>query len=310
MIDLEILQEPERLAALRTLALANLAPEEPFDRLTRLAAVTCSAPTALIAFVDEDYEHFKSARGLPGPLASMRQVPLSYSICQYVVVSRQPLVVPDARRHPDLRTHLAVTELGVAAYAGAPLLTSEGHCLGSISVLDWSPRDWTEEQVTMLQDLAATTVTELELRRELAERARIETVLTKAQRELRRSEEHFRSLIEHTSDIITIVDESGVVLYGSPSVERVLGYAPEELVGRNAGDLLHHDDLPHVLEAHRMALRDPGTAQRGVEFRIRHKDGCWRVLEALGSAFQYRSAGPRAVITLREIGRASCRERV
>jgi two-component system, NarL family, sensor histidine kinase UhpB len=301
MIDLDILQEPERLAALRTLALENLEPEEPFDRLTRLAAVICSAPAALITFVDEDCEHFKSTRGLPEPLASLRQIPLSYSICQYAVASRQPLVVPDARHHPDLFTNLAVTELGVAAYAGAPLITSGGHCLGTISVLDWRPRDWTDEQVTMLQDLAATAVTELELRRELAERARIEAVLTMAQRELRHSEEHFRSLIEHTSDIITIVDESGAVLYGSPSVERVLGYPPEELVGRNAMELVHHDDLPRVLEAHHAALRDPGAAQRGVEFRILRKDGCWRVFEALGSAFQYRSAGPRAVLTLRDI---------
>lgn len=102
MIDLDILQEPERLAALRTLALANLEPEEPFDRLTRLAAVICSAPTALIAFVDEDYEHFKSTRGLPEPLASMRQIPLSSSICQYVVASRQSLVVAPAVRQEAL----------------------------------------------------------------------------------------------------------------------------------------------------------------------------------------------------------------
>ena len=301
MFDLDVLQEPERLAALRRLALANLEPEEPFDRLTRVAAAICSAPTAMITFVGEDCEHFKSALGLPESLASLRQLSLSYSICQYAVASRQPLVVSDARHHPTLHTNPAVTELGVAAYAGAPLITSDGHCLGTISVLDWSPREWTDEQVTMLQDLAATAVTELELRRELAERSRIEGVLTKAQRELRRSEEHFRSLIEHTSDIITIVDESGVVLYGSPSVERVLGYPPEELVGRKAMELVHQDDWSRVLEACQAALHDPLATQRGVEFRIRRKDGCWRVFEALGSAFQYRSAGPRAVLTLRDI---------
>ena len=79
----------------------------------------------------------------------------------------------------------------------------------------------------MLQDLAATAVTELELRRELTERARIESAL-------RESEERFRTLIEHTSDIITIVDESGIVRYGSPSVEPVLGYDPGG-AGRPAG---------------------------------------------------------------------------
>jgi PAS domain S-box-containing protein len=301
MIDLDVLHEPERLAALRSLALANLEPEEAFDRLTRLAAVTCLAPTALITFVADDAEHFKSTRGLPEMLAARRRVPLSHSIGQYAVMSRHALVVPDTGRHPDLCTNPAVTELGIAAYAAAPLITSSGHCLGTIAVLDWTPRAWSDEQVAMLQDLAATTVTELELRRELAERARMEAVLTRAQRELSQSEEHFRSLIEHTSDVITIVDENGVVLYGSPSVERVLGYPPAQLVGRRAEALVHHEDLPHILEAHHAALRDPGIAQRGVEFRILRSDGCWRVFEALGSAFQYRSAGPRTVLTLRDI---------
>jgi len=301
MVDLGVLNEPERLAALRTLALENLEPEEAFDRLTRLATALCSAPTSLITFVGEQCEHFKSSRGLPRPLASLRQIPLSHSICQYAVASGQPLVVPDTRRDPLLCTNLAVTELGVAAYAGAPLITSEGHCVGSISVMDWTPRAWTDEQVALLQDLAATAVTELELRRELAERTRVERALRESETRFRASEEHFRSLIEHTSDIITIVDESGVVLYGSPSVERVLGYPAERLVGQVVVQLVHPDDRRRLLQAHLAALRDPWMAQHGVEFRFRHQDGSWRVLEALGSVLQYRSAGPRVVLTLRDI---------
>jgi two-component system sensor histidine kinase UhpB len=292
--NLDVLQQPERLDALRRLALTNLEPEEPFDRLTRLAAAICSAPTALITFVGQDREHFKSSRGLPESLAALRETPLTYSICQYAVATRQPLVVPDTRRDPMLRTNLAVTELGVAAYAGAPLITSEGFCLGTISVLDWKPREWTDEQVALLQDLAGTAVTELELRRELLERGRVE-------RALRESELRFRSLVEYTSDIITVVDEDSVVRYGSPSVESVLGYLPEELVGRRAAELVHPDDRARVLEAHRRALRDPLTAQGAVEFRFQHKDGSWRFLEALGSAMQYRSGGPQAVLTLRDV---------
>src|SRR6185369_9418975 len=91
------------------------------------------------------------------------------------------------------------------------------------------------------------------------------------------------------------------VLYGSPSVERVLGYPPDDLVGKKAVDLVHPEDQARVLEAHVAALGDPWKAQRGVEFRFRHRDGSWRVLEALGSALQYRSAGPRVVLTLRDV---------
>jgi PAS domain S-box-containing protein len=294
MAHLEALHEPERLAALRRLALADLSPEEPFDRLTRLAAAICSAPTALIAFVSEDREHFKSWHGLPEPLASLRQTPLTHSICQYAVASRKPLVVPDAAHDPVLATNPAVTELGVGAYAGAPLITSDGHCLGTISVLDWKPREWTDEQVTLLEDLAATAVTELELRRELADRARVE-------RALRDSEERFRSLVDQTSDIIAVVDESGVVRYGSPSIEPILGYDAEALVGTNALELIHPDDRARVRDAHLAAMRDPTGRQEDVEFRFRHRNGSWRVLEALGSVLQYRSAGPQAVLTLRDV---------
>jgi len=294
MVDLSVLREPERLAALRGLALGNLEPEEAFDRLTRLAATLFATPIALISFVGGDRQFFKSSFGLSGPWASRRQSSLDYSICKYVAATSAPLVVPDATRDPLLCTHPAVTELGVGAYAAAPLITSDGKCLGTFCVIDAEPRSWTEQQVAMLHDLAATVMAELE-------RAQANAALRQAQHELRRSEEHFRTLIEHTSDIITIVDEGGVVLYGSPSVERVLGYPPDDLVGKKAVDLVHPEDQARVLEAHVAALGDPWKAQRGVEFRFRHRDGSWRVLEALGSALQYRSAGPRVVLTLRDV---------
>jgi PAS domain S-box-containing protein len=290
----DLLDEPARLHALRTLALANLQPEEPFDRLTRLAAFVCAAPTALLAFVAPDAEHFKSTLGLPARLSHLRATSLDYSICQYAVGARAPLVVPDTSEHPVLRSNLAVTEFGVAAYAGAPLVTSSGQCLGTISVLDWKPRQWTGEQVAMLEDLAATAVTELELRRELSERARVEAAL-------RESEARYHSLVDQTSDIIAVVDENAMIRYGSPSVQAVLGYAPEELVGRSAADLVHPADVARVLDAHHAAVRDPSAAGRGVEFRCRHQDGTWRVIEALGSMLQYRSAGPQVVLTLRDI---------
>jgi PAS domain S-box-containing protein len=106
------------------------------------------------------------------------------------------------------------------------------------------------------------------------ERARVEAVL-------RRSEEHFRSLIEHSSDIITIISRDGTITYESPSLERVLGYKPDELIGKNAFELIHAQDVPLVVEAlTRSTGADP--RHRSVEYRIRHKNGSWRFLETLG----------------------------
>jgi two-component system sensor histidine kinase UhpB len=294
VIDIEVLHEPARLDALRRLALANLEPEEPFDRVTRLAASLCSAPAALLTFVDQGFEHLKSAQGLRPPLAGLRRVSLDYSLGRFVVAAREPLVVADARDHPVLGSSPPVTELGVVACAAVPLITSDGHALGAIAALDWTPREWTDEEVAGLGDLAALAVDELELRWELADHNRVEAAL-------RHSETRYRSLVEQTSDIITVIDESAVILYGSPSVTTLLGYDPEDLVGRKAVDLMHPDDVARVLEAHERALRDPSQAQRGVEFRCRHRNGSWRVLEALGSVMQYRSAGPQAVLTLRDV---------
>src|SRR2546426_9400331 len=105
----------------------------------------------------------------------------------------------------------------------------------------------------------------------------------RAEEALRRSEEHFRSLIENGSDIVTIVGENGVFRYASPSVERVLGYAPRDLLERNAFDYVHPDDISVVAEALAAAIHHPGVPQ-AAQFRFRAHDGAWRVLEAGGPA--------------------------
>ena len=97
---------------------------------------------------------------------------------------------------------------------------------------------------------------------------------------LRSREELFRSLIENASDVITILTADGTSLYESPSVERVLGWTPEELVGRTSFALLHKDDLERVKPtfAAILAGEEPGP----IEFRLRHRDGSWRMVEAIG----------------------------
>jgi PAS domain S-box-containing protein len=96
------------------------------------------------------------------------------------------------------------------------------------------------------------------------------------------SEHLFYSLIQNSSDIITILKEDGTISYESPSLKRLLGYAPDELIGSNAFELVHPDDLPRVKDAFAEVIRNP-EAPLSVQFRFRHKDGSWRVLESTGS---------------------------
>jgi PAS domain S-box-containing protein len=98
---------------------------------------------------------------------------------------------------------------------------------------------------------------------------------------LRRSEERFRSLIERGSDIITIVDVEGAIRYESPSIERVLGYAPEALLGKTAADFVHADDLAESPVAPSMDLAE-GVAMP-FECRVRRKDGSWCHIEGVAT---------------------------
>ena len=102
---------------------------------------------------------------------------------------------------------------------------------------------------------------------------------------LQQREAHYRALIEHSSDITTVLDPDGAIRFESPSFERLLGYARHELHGRIAFECIHQEDLPVVTEKFRLLFQQPGTSQT-VEFRLRHKDGSWRDVEAIGRAIR------------------------
>lgn len=158
------LSNPERLKALLESGLLDTPPEQIYDRFTRLASQLLGCPVSLISLVDRDRQFFKSATGLSEPLKSARQTPLSHSFCQYVVSSGLPLTIEDARLHPLVCKNPAIQDYGVIAYLGMPLTTQDGHTLGSLCVVDTKPREWPEQAVTTLHELAGMVMTEMELR--------------------------------------------------------------------------------------------------------------------------------------------------
>jgi GAF domain len=158
------LTDPERLAALQDAALLDSPSEEPFDRLTRLAAKVVNAPVALVTAVDQDRQFFKSCVGLPEPWATDRGTPLSHSFCQHVVVDREPVIITDAREDERVLDNLAIRDLGVIAYLGVPVFTREGQPIGTLCVIDHEPRIWKSEEIALVRDLAAAVATEITLR--------------------------------------------------------------------------------------------------------------------------------------------------
>jgi GAF domain-containing protein len=158
------LDHPERLAALERLDLLEAKPDSGFDRYTALAAEMLDAPVALVSLVDTERQAFLSKQPALAALEGIDQTPLSYSFCQHAVRRNAPLVINDARRDPLVSDNPSIQEFGLVAYAGAPIVTREGHALGTLCVLDQEPREWTADQVKLLTDLAAAVASEIELR--------------------------------------------------------------------------------------------------------------------------------------------------
>jgi len=163
-----------RLAALYETGLLDSPPEPAYDRLTQLATRLLLVPVSQVSLIDTNRQFFKSAVGMPEPWASLRQTPLSHSFCKHVVTSEAMVVVEDAHRDPLAQGNLAVTDFGVAAYLGVPLVTPDGYILGSLCAIDSKPRQWTKDNIADLTALASIAMTEIALRVQVAKREEAE----------------------------------------------------------------------------------------------------------------------------------------
>jgi len=126
------------------------------------------------------------------------------------------------------------------------------------------------------------------------------TARRRAQEALRSREEYFRSLIENISDIVLVLNADETIRYASPSVERVLGYKPEELVGTNHNEYVHPEDVARFAGVMTEAMRST-TEMPIIEFRARHKNGTWRLLEGVGKNLLWNPAVEGFVASARDV---------
>jgi two-component sensor histidine kinase len=158
--------ETDRLAALRSYRILDTPAEPGFDNLVRLAAQVCHTPMALITLIDDHRQWFKAELGL-----GLRETPLDVSICAKAILQPGLLIVHDTTTDPRFNCNPLVTgEPHLRFYAGALLATPDALPLGTICVLDRVPRDLTKEQAFALTTLAEQVMSQLELRRAVAQR--------------------------------------------------------------------------------------------------------------------------------------------
>ncbi|MBW3635618.1 MAG: PAS domain S-box protein [Armatimonadetes bacterium] len=276
--------ETSRLEALRQYEVLDTAPEQEFDDLTHLAAQICATPISLISLVDEERVWFKSRVGL-----DVSEMPRALSFCNQATEQKQFLLIPDTLADARfVNPGSANGDPPIRFYAGAPLITPEGHAVGALCVVDMVPRQLDEAQQDALRRLARQAVALLEARsdaateaghsrhsRQIAERHRLALADETARRgadNLKASEMRYRRLFESAKDGILIVDaQSGKIEDVNPYLCEMLGYAPEELVGRPLWEIYTFGEIAPTGDAFR-ALREREYL-RYTDVPLQTKDG-------------------------------------
>lgn len=118
--------------------------------------------------------------------------------------------------------------------------------------------------------------------------------------DVRRREAYYRGVVENSGDVIVVVSADGTVKYESPGIERMLGYRDTERIGRSSFELVHPEDLAEVENAYRRILQGEAR-QVTVEFRMRHRDGSWRILEATATGVFEREGEKTGIANLRDV---------
>jgi PAS domain S-box-containing protein len=291
--------EAERLAALRGLGILDTPPEVAYDELSALAAYLCQTPIALISLVDEDRQWFKSRVGWAAD-ETAREV----AFCAHAILQPDLLVVPDARADERFATNPLVTSPpGIRFYAGAPLVTADGHALGTLCVIDHQPRELTAEQTRALRALSHQVVAQLGLRKQLTEQNQVNAELARANETLRvvvahrqRAEQALRES-EQRLDLAMRVSRQGpweadlVARRVTPS-NQILGLpgGSEPIGMEEFAALVHPDDA-----AARAAAWDEVASGRSLqykaEFRMRDGKGQWAWVYSCGQVIEHDASG-------------------
>jgi len=250
--------EADRLAALRQFEILDTDPEPAFDDIVALVARVCDAPIAVVNFIDEGRQWFKSEIGL-----GVRETSLDISICAHAILQPGLFVVPDTTKDWRFsRNPLVTGEPYLRFYAGALLETEDGLPLGTLCVLDDEPRPGglTEKQAAALLVLARAVMSQLKLRL--------------ANKYLTESKHRYRALVEASSTLVWRATPDGSILDASAEWEAYTGQNQAGFNGFGWLNVVHPEDYDRVVAVWRdiLASGRPGTN----EFRVRQVNGDYR----------------------------------
>ncbi len=261
--------EEERLNALHQYEILDTDPEESFDDITLLASYICATPIAMISLVDESRQWLKSRIGMP-----KSETPRDIAFCAHGILEPEFFEVNDALTDERFATNPMVTgDPRIRFYAGAPLVTPDGHTLGMLCVHDQVPRELLPAQRAALQALSRQVVAQLELRSSLKELHGNIAERRNAEKQLRVAEEKYHSIFDNALEGIFQSTPDGVFISANPSFARMLGYAsPEELI-RERNDITRQSYAEPAKRQEFKRLLEENGVVNDFEFKVRRKDG-------------------------------------
>jgi PAS domain S-box-containing protein len=284
--DITNLKAEEKLSTLHECFLSlGSDPDENINRLTALAGELLGGTWALYNRMNQGLLWTLGQWQTPPDYIHVGE-PKNY-ICNEVIQrgSDQSFVLQDlqntpyAHSNPDIAAHQLQTYVGQAVRCA-------GEYIGALSVVYQNPFVPSQADKKLLGIIAAAIGVEEEHKREATIWAQ--------------NEAKWRSLIQTSSNLITILEADGTIKYASPAIRGVLGYKPKELMGNNIFELVHPDDCLSIEKDFQHFLKNP-TTDLSLEFRFRHQDGSWRYIESTYSNLLMDSPVTRIVVNFRDV---------
>ncbi|MEU1073573.1 MULTISPECIES: GAF domain-containing SpoIIE family protein phosphatase [unclassified Streptomyces] len=234
------MQEADRIEAVRRYDILDTPPDGAFDRVAAMAARLFKVPVASVTIVDEDRIWFKAAHGLEG----VSEIGREPGLCGSAILSDETLVIPDTLTDPVACDNGLVTgPMAVRFYAAAPIITHDGHRLGTVNILDTQPRLITQDDTTTLADLAAIVLDELEMRLAALKALRTEQERRVEQEEARERAERDKAAIHGFASTLqrTLLPPALPVVAGLELACHYATASPQE-VGGDFYDVFPLDD--------------------------------------------------------------------
>lgn len=271
-------EETARLKALEDCCVLDTPPEELFDQTARL-------PIGLIGFIDANRQWFKSRVGWDYP-----EIPREDSMCDQTILQHELMVISDAAMDERFFNSPMVTHAGIRFYAGAPVLTKEGHALGTLCVMDRLPRELPAPHRDALLTLARLVAAQLEARRSTRPSAddksslKESTVVDISDRKwnddaLRDSQERLLGIISSAMDAIITVDNEQKIIVFNRAAEQIFHCPASDALGQTIDKFIPQ----RFREAHREHIRNFG--QTGVSSRSMYSPGTLMGVRANGEEF-------------------------